>query len=513
MRVDQMKVREVIILNDEGAKMRMTGDGYMVSTPRVARTGIQVYSGSELGRSDMARVRVYRPESEVMSKDAMGSIAHRPITNDHPGEAVTADNWKKYSVGQTGDEVARDGDFIRVPMVLMDAETIKAVKDGKRELSLGYNAALEWTSGTTQDGQEYDAIQRDIRVNHLAVVDAARGGAKLAIGDSDRQANQDTADKIKRLIDSGSVEADDHMPVEYRDASSGLSFRSSTPGISYCVAKDGIVYRSALVSTKAQAEKDADTSLAEVLDGLLQLVDTNDGANAMTTVNMQKLLVDAISVDVSDTAAQVINRAIQQRDAEIARLTGKVTTDAATSKSALDAANTQIATLTTSLSTKDAEIVTLKQQVTDSAITPAKLDLLVKDRGNVVGKARIVMGSNADKLVIDGKTDGEIRRQVVDSKLGDAAKGWDDVMVRASFDTMTADIKPEQLVSNTADSMRAAFNGNPGNQRPQGWNGQQAQPQGGGQQAPQFARDGENVYDAYDRNISEAWKGGGVPRQ
>jgi hypothetical protein len=102
---------------------------------------------------------------------------------------------------------------------------------------------------------------------------------------------------------------------------------------------------------------------------------------------------------------------------------------------------------------------------------------------------------------------------VVDSKLGDAAKGWDDVMVRASFDTMTADIKPEQLVSNTADSMRAAFNGNPGNQRPQGWNGQQAQPQGGGQQAPQFARDGENVYDAYDRNISEAWKGGGQTRQ
>ncbi|MDT9702463.1 DUF2213 domain-containing protein, partial [Streptomyces sp. P17] len=87
---------------------------------RVARTGIQQYLGSEVGRPDLEVVTVYRPESEVFKADSMASFAHRPITDDHPDEAVTADNWKDYSVGQTGEEIKRDGDFLRVPMMVAD---------------------------------------------------------------------------------------------------------------------------------------------------------------------------------------------------------------------------------------------------------------------------------------------------------------------------------------------------------------------------------------------------------
>lgn len=162
---------------------RVTRDGYLVADAKIARTGIQEYLGLEVGKPDMKVVRIYRPEDEVFASDAMASFAHRPVTNDHPPEAVKAENWKRFSVGMTGDQVARDGGFIRVPLTLMDASAIELLKGGKRELSAGYECTLDWTPGVTADGEPYDAIQRGIRANHLALVDKARAGHECRIGD------------------------------------------------------------------------------------------------------------------------------------------------------------------------------------------------------------------------------------------------------------------------------------------------------------------------------------------
>src|SRR5690606_15489766 len=135
----------LMILHDTvtvAGKPRRTKDGYLVADARVARTGIQQYLGSELGKPELPIVRVYRPEESVFHADAMLSYAYRPMTNDHPAEPVTADNWRDVAVGQTGGEVARDGDFVRVPLVLMDATAIADYEAGKRELSMGYEAEI-----------------------------------------------------------------------------------------------------------------------------------------------------------------------------------------------------------------------------------------------------------------------------------------------------------------------------------------------------------------------------------
>lgn len=164
------------------AKPRRTTDGYLVADARVARTGIQRYLGSELGRPDMLFVDVYRPPEVVFSDVAITSYAHRPMTNDHKGE-ITADNWKQYAIGNTGGEVVRDGQFVRVPLVLMDAAAIADWEGGKRELSMGYSAEITFEDGTTPEGETYHAKITSMRMNHLALVDTARGGAELRIGD------------------------------------------------------------------------------------------------------------------------------------------------------------------------------------------------------------------------------------------------------------------------------------------------------------------------------------------
>lgn len=166
--------------------VRRTADGYLVAEARVARTGIQEYLASELGLADRdpdTIIRVYRPPEEVFSKDTMHSFAYRPMTNGHPVEPVSADNWRDVAVGQTGGEVVRDGEFVRVPLVLMDAQAIRDYEAGKRELSMGYTAEIVMRDGETPQGEKFDAIQRAIKNNHLSLEWRARGGSKLKIGD------------------------------------------------------------------------------------------------------------------------------------------------------------------------------------------------------------------------------------------------------------------------------------------------------------------------------------------
>lgn len=165
---------------------RITRDGYFVADVLVARANnIQEYFAYELGLTDREPrdvVRVFRPEAEVFAKDALASMAHRPITIRHPAEAVTAENWRKLGVGDIGDEVMRDGEFIRVPIKVMDAAAIKSIATDHQEFSLGYTVTLDATPGE-HDGHAYDAVARELRYNHLAAVPAARGGPELRIVD------------------------------------------------------------------------------------------------------------------------------------------------------------------------------------------------------------------------------------------------------------------------------------------------------------------------------------------
>jgi hypothetical protein len=191
--------------------VRMTADGYMVGTAKVARIGIQEYLASELQLSDRNPndiIRVYRPEEEVFSRDSLATYAHRPLTVDHPGVQVTSDNWNQYAKGSIGDEVVRDGEYISVPMMLMDKGAINEWQSGKRELSMGYSAEIVMKDGVSPKGEPYDAIQTNLRMNHLALVSQARGGSKLKLGDKQ---NEDKPMGLKTIIVDG-------LTVETTDA-------------------------------------------------------------------------------------------------------------------------------------------------------------------------------------------------------------------------------------------------------------------------------------------------------
>ena len=159
---------------------KKTQEGYLIATARVARTGIQEYIASELGFVGDHIVKVYRPESEVFHKEALKSLSRVPVTVDHPSEIVTADNWKDLAVGEVGDEIMRDGDWLVVSPMIKDASALASVVSTHKEISMGYSAELRDASPDT--GADYEMY--NLRFNHLALVNKGRAGSEARIGDS-----------------------------------------------------------------------------------------------------------------------------------------------------------------------------------------------------------------------------------------------------------------------------------------------------------------------------------------
>lgn len=162
-------------------KARRTDEGFLVDSPVVARVGIQEYMNA-----DGSIRRELRLPDEVFKDDSLDSFSGKVVTDDHPSEKVTAKNAKKLSIGAVTSKGRKDGDNVVADIVIHDAEAIdKIEKGGKRELSVGYSVVLDETPGEW-NGHKYDAIQRDIKINHLALVKRGRAGnARLNMDGSD----------------------------------------------------------------------------------------------------------------------------------------------------------------------------------------------------------------------------------------------------------------------------------------------------------------------------------------
>lgn len=152
-------------------KARRTDEGYLIDTPVVGRVGIQLYKNA-----DGSIRRELRPPEEVFKPDSLATYAGKPITDGHPQEYVTAENAKSLSVGTMQTPGRQDGNNVVSEIIIHDGKMIAKVDRGDaRELSLGYKVDLDETPGVW-DGQAYDAVQRNIRINHLAIVPRGRAG-------------------------------------------------------------------------------------------------------------------------------------------------------------------------------------------------------------------------------------------------------------------------------------------------------------------------------------------------
>lgn len=156
-------------------KPERTPNGWLRGDAYLTRTGIFHYM-----RADGSTLRELRLPEHVFDRDSLASFSQVPVTNDHPEVELNADNTKKYAVGSIGERVERDGDFMHSRMLLWDGNAVRDVEGGKVEVSCGYTCDLDFTPGM-YEGEPYDAIQTNIRGNHVAIVDRGRAGPEVRI--------------------------------------------------------------------------------------------------------------------------------------------------------------------------------------------------------------------------------------------------------------------------------------------------------------------------------------------
>jgi len=161
-------------------KTFFTEEGYLVDEPVVTSVGIFEYRNP-----DGTIRRELRLPEHVFDKESLASYEGKPVIITHDAGRVDKRNVEREIVGTILSEGYEDGNDVRAKIIIHGIEEVK--KSGLRELSLGYDLALDETPGEWH-GQKYDAVQTEIRINHLALVSDARAGDQARLNlDSNQQ--------------------------------------------------------------------------------------------------------------------------------------------------------------------------------------------------------------------------------------------------------------------------------------------------------------------------------------
>lgn len=165
-----------------------TPEGYLLCEGApLARTGIMHYADGETPirpAEGQETVQIHRTEDEVFAPLTIASYAGKPLTNDHPAQDVTPLTWRDLACGMimnprrgTGDQ----DDCLLGDVLITDPELIKMVESNdKTELSAGYDADYEELSPGI-------GRQRNIIINHVALVEQGRCGPRCRIGDEEKK--------------------------------------------------------------------------------------------------------------------------------------------------------------------------------------------------------------------------------------------------------------------------------------------------------------------------------------
>ncbi len=331
---------------------RREPEGYLLclNVP-VARTGTQDYLPEELGLAPGSfsfatgpggLVSVYRPEEEVFAPETMASFEGMPVTNDHPPDGVDVDNIRRLQMGHahnirrgTGEE----SDLLLADLIITDERLIEAILNGKREISCGYTYELAEENGRY--------IQKKIRGNHIAVVDAGRAGPRVSIKDHKCERSSVSMKKsltklLARMAKDGDVEAvaefieemiegEPETPVEavaevveeVAEAATEPEVVVETPeGTEVTVDEDtvsGIIERlDRLIEllTPAPAASDEDPEelpaeeVAEVIEEVIEAVEEAESAEVIPEENAAEEVAEIVEAilepDVSTTLEEVV---------------------------------------------------------------------------------------------------------------------------------------------------------------------------------------------------------------
>ena len=279
-------------------KSELTDEGYLKVWCKAARVGTQLYT-----RGDGAQVREYRPEDEVSNPESLASFGMKAVTLNHPRVLLDTETTKLHQVGHAGSQVRFSDGFVEVALVITDQKAIDAIQRGDaQEVSAGYRVDYDPTPGVTPEGVSYDGVQRNIRVNHIAVVPKGRAGRDVrllldscdrndAVADVDPPSNSPVISMARITLDGLDIE----LPADAAGA------------VQSFVKETG--------RTQAELQQKLDSQEAKIQTAIIEKTEIQDRADAAAgrIEELETQLAEAVAASEQRSDAAEINAAVNQR--------------------------------------------------------------------------------------------------------------------------------------------------------------------------------------------------------
>lgn len=145
---------DTIAMNIEQDTLELSEDGIMHAHAIATANMVQDYKGK----------KVLKDVDEL--KKACAYARSLPVTDQHPPEGIVMNQDE--IMGWTSPlGYNEELNAVECDIEVFDRKLIKKIKDGKTDVSIGFFCDLDETPGKFND-EEYDAIQRNIILNHLA---------------------------------------------------------------------------------------------------------------------------------------------------------------------------------------------------------------------------------------------------------------------------------------------------------------------------------------------------------
>lgn len=197
--------------------------GFLHAPIVTTRTGVLEYR-----HADGSVTRELKHPDDVFAAESVETAKRIVITDGHPDDFVTSENWSKLGRGHVGDQWRRvDLDGGQAGLELDGTVTSKSLQDkiaaGVNQASMGYLVDIIEERGE-YNGQRYDYRHTNIRYNHVAILPRGRCGGDVRLrldGDAVTTTDEPRKESPKMAtlrIDNTDVELSDAAIIHVKAA-------------------------------------------------------------------------------------------------------------------------------------------------------------------------------------------------------------------------------------------------------------------------------------------------------
>lgn len=146
--------------------------------------GVEIPDWESLGLDPRKIYYGFRSAEELGNPETVKSVIGIPIQMNHHTDTPKTPAMET-RVGSTGDQAEFDGTYLTNSLHIQNEDACRRIRDGSmRELSLAYYYDPDFKSPGEYEGHKYDFTMRNIRGQHLALVDEGRAGRTCIVEDS-----------------------------------------------------------------------------------------------------------------------------------------------------------------------------------------------------------------------------------------------------------------------------------------------------------------------------------------